>query len=57
MAERLLARHKLRVADALQLAAALEWCGNNPRGRVFIGCDGDLLDRAEAEGFTGIRVS
>jgi predicted nucleic acid-binding protein len=57
MAERLLARHKLRAADALQLAAAIEWSGNHPRGRVFVGCDGDLLDETEAEGFTCIRIS
>ncbi|MFL6278321.1 MAG: type II toxin-antitoxin system VapC family toxin [Blastocatellia bacterium] len=57
MAERLLARHKLRASDALQLAAALEWCGNHPRGRVFVGCDGDLLNAAGAEGFTCIRIS
>lgn len=51
MAERLLARHRLRAGDAFQLAAALEWCSNRPRGKVFIGGDGDLLDAAEAEGF------
>src|SRR5262249_33511842 len=37
LAERLLGRHKLRAADALQLAAALVWCNNRTRGRVFIG--------------------
>jgi predicted nucleic acid-binding protein len=56
VAERLLARHKLRAADALQLAAALEWCGNRPRAKVFIGSDGDLLDAAETEGFTCARI-
>ena len=56
LAERLLARHKLRAADALQLAAAIEWCGNRPRGRVFIGSDGDLMDAAEAEGFSCLQI-
>ena len=55
-AERLLAAHKLRAADALQLAAALVWCGNHTRGRIFIGADGSLADAAEAEGFSVIRI-
>ena len=55
-AERLLNVHKLRAADALQLAAALVWCSHQPRGRHFIGADGDLANAAEAEGFTVIRL-
>ena len=55
-AERLLSSHKLRAADALQLSAALVWCSNRPRGRVFIGADGNLSDAAEGEGFTVIRL-
>ena len=55
-AERLLATQRFRAADALQLAAALVWCGNHTRGRVFIGADGNLADAAEAEGFTVIRL-
>ncbi|HXU39519.1 MAG TPA: type II toxin-antitoxin system VapC family toxin [Blastocatellia bacterium] len=55
-AERLLGAHKLRAADALQLSAALVWCSNHPRGRVFIGADGQLSDAAEGEGFTVIRL-
>ena len=55
-AERLLAAHKLRAADSLQLAAALVWCGNHTSGRVFVGADGNVADAAEAEGFTVIRV-
>lgn len=56
-AERLLSSHQLRAADALQLSAALVWCGNHPRGRVFIGADNKLSDGAEGEGFTVIRVA
>jgi uncharacterized protein len=55
-AERLLATHKLRAADAFQLAAALVWCGNRTRGRVFIGAESSLADAAETEGFTVIRL-
>lgn len=55
-AERLLGVHHLRAADALQLSAALVWCGQRARGRCFIGGDGDLTHAAEAEGFTIIRI-
>lgn len=55
-AERLLGAHKLRAADALQLSAALVWCGGRPRGRYFIGADDGLSDAAEAEGLTVIRL-
>jgi predicted nucleic acid-binding protein len=56
-AERLLRIHKLRAADALQLAAALVWCEDRPRGRALIGDDGHLSEAAHAEGFTIIRLS
>ena len=54
-AERLLRIHKLRAADALQLAAAMVWCDDRPRGRALIGADGNLSEAANAEGFTTIR--
>lgn len=56
-AERLLRIHKLRAADALQLAAALVWCGDRPQGRTLIGADGLLSEAADAEGFTVIQLS
>ena len=56
-AERLLRIHKLRAADALQLAAALVWCEDRPRGRALIADDGNLSEAARAEGFTIIRLS
>jgi|SRR5215471_2413245 len=56
LAERLLGLHKLRAADSLQLASALDWCGNRTRGRAFICGDGELLVAAEAEGFTCFRI-
>ena len=55
-AERLLRVHKLRAADALQLAAALVWCGDRPQGRTLIGADGILSEAADAEGFTTIHL-
>lgn len=55
-AERLLGAHKLRAADALQLAAALVWCDGHPRGRYFICADDRLSEAAETEGFTVIRL-
>jgi len=56
-AERLLRIHKLRAADALQLAAALVWCQDRPRSRALVGDDGNLSEAARAEGFTIIRLS
>jgi predicted nucleic acid-binding protein len=56
LAERLLGLHKLRAADSLQLASALNWCDNKTRGRAFIAGDGDLLSAADAEGFTCFRI-
>lgn len=56
LAERLLGVHTLRSADALQLAAALVWSSQHPRGRHFIGADGALSTAAQAEGFTVINL-
>jgi predicted nucleic acid-binding protein len=50
-AERLLAQHPLRAADALQLAAALILTRDRPRGRDFVTADGGLAQAAAAEGF------
>lgn len=48
---RLLATHALRAGDALQLAAALVWCGENPQGEQFVCLDDRLRSSAAAEGF------
>lgn len=48
---RLLATHHLRAADALQLAAALVWCEENPTGEGFVCLDDRLREAARAEGF------
>jgi uncharacterized protein len=44
-------RFPLRAADALQLAAALVWCGERPRGRWFVCADRRLGAAAAAAGF------
>jgi uncharacterized protein len=50
-AVRLLRLHPLRAADALQLAAALEWAGS-PAAGDFITFDERLRAAASREGFT-----
>lgn len=47
---RLLRLHPLRAADALQLAAALEWAGSPPDGG-FVSFDERLSAAAQREGF------
>lgn len=49
-AMRLLRVHSLRAADALQLAAALEWAGAPPEGG-FVTFNERLLAAAQREGF------
>ena len=49
---RLLAVHPLRAADALQLAASLEWVQGNPVGREMVCLDDRLRQAAQQEGFT-----
>jgi uncharacterized protein len=50
-AERLLAVHPLRAADAMQLAAALQWCRRQPTDQGFVSLDNRLRDAAYKEGF------
>jgi predicted nucleic acid-binding protein len=50
-AERLLAAHALRAAGAVQLAAALVWCGGQTRGAEVVSFDGRLREAALREGF------
>ena len=51
-AERLLSIHPLRAADALQLAAALIWAQETPRGLEFVCLDQNLREAALKEGFS-----
>jgi predicted nucleic acid-binding protein len=48
----LVAKHSLRAADALQLAAALVWCEEQPSSETFVCLDRRLRDAARQEGFT-----
>ena len=50
-AERLLAVHALRSADALQLGAALIWARERPARLEFVCLDGRLRGIARREGF------
>jgi predicted nucleic acid-binding protein len=44
-------RLSLRAGDAFQLAAALRWCDERPRGRSFVCFDRRLADAAAGLGF------
>jgi predicted nucleic acid-binding protein len=48
--------YDLRAADALQLSAALQWCSDAPRSRVFLTADDRLLQAAILNGFDARRV-
>ena len=50
-AERLLAVHPLRSADAFQLAAALVWAQENPEGLEIVCLDQNLREACHKEGF------
>lgn len=57
LAERALAVHPLRAADALQLAAALTWRRGEPGGAPFVCLDERLRDAAAREGFAPLPAS
>ena len=50
-AVQLVERYDLRAADAMQLAAALEWCENISQRSVFLTCDHKLREAATLSGF------
>jgi len=56
LAVQLLDDYPLRTGDALQLAAALIACGNNPRRQVFVCFDDRLATVAEEVGFKVITA-
>lgn len=45
-------QHKMKAADSLQLAAALVWCNELPKGKDFVSGDEKLIRVAQAVGFT-----
>jgi predicted nucleic acid-binding protein len=57
LAEQSLTAHPLRAADALQLAAALIWCGYQTRGCSFVCLDERLRTAASRSGFVLLPVS
>ena len=50
-------KHPLRAADALQLAAALDWCNGDTRGESFVCLDDRLRGAAALEGFRVLPYS
>ena len=52
----LLLTHDLRAADALQLAAALVWAGDDPADCVFVSADKKLRVAASTVGFRVLPV-
>jgi uncharacterized protein len=56
-AERLIASHPLRAADALQLAAGLVACEDQPWNESFVCLDSRLRAAAAQEGFTVVPDS
>ncbi|MDP3296177.1 MAG: type II toxin-antitoxin system VapC family toxin [Thermodesulfovibrionia bacterium] len=52
IAIRLLLNHPLRAADSLQLAAAILWANNRPKGHHFVCFDLRLREAVRKEGFS-----
>jgi predicted nucleic acid-binding protein len=47
----LVERYDLKAADAMQLAAAFDWCEDFPRGEIFLTADQKLREAAVLSGF------
>ncbi len=56
IAETLPKTYGLRALDSFQLAAALIWCKEKPRNRIFVCYDIKLTEAAEKAGFTVLGV-
>jgi predicted nucleic acid-binding protein len=52
LAKDLIETNNLRTLDALQLASALVWCFEKPKGKIFVCCDDKLSEVVEKIGFT-----
>lgn len=46
------AQYKMKAADSLQLASALVWCNEKPKGKDFVSGDEHLIKVAQKIGFT-----
>jgi predicted nucleic acid-binding protein len=55
-AQKIVEQYDLRAGDALQLAAALEWCADVPRGRKFLTADTRLFQAALLCGFDALNI-
>jgi uncharacterized protein len=55
-AQQIVERYDLRAADAFQLAAALEWCGDLPQGRKLLTADTRLSQSAVLCGFDALNI-
>ena len=55
LAEALPELYGLRALDSFQLAAALAWCKEKPRGRAFVSFDERLAKAAAKAGFSVIK--
>jgi len=55
IAEALPEQYELRALDSFQLAAALVWCKEQSRGRLFVCCAVRLADAATKAGFDVLR--
>lgn len=55
-ADRLLMRHPLRAADALQLGAAMVWARGRPTVQRFCTADARMMEAARKEGFRVVRI-
>jgi predicted nucleic acid-binding protein len=52
-AAQIVERYDLKAADAVQLAAALDWCEDSPQGEIFLTADQKLREAAVLSGFDG----
>ena len=50
-AAQLVEHYDLKAADAMQLAAALDWCEDSPHGEIFLTADQKLREAALLSGF------
>jgi len=48
--------YDLRAADCFQLSAALDWCDDAPKGRIFLSADRSLREAALLCGFDCPRL-
>ncbi len=56
LATKLTCDHEIRALDAFQLAAALVWCQEKPRNRLFVCADKKLSLSAKYAGFDVVEI-